>query len=344
MVIVNNAEQFRNAIVAFEETVELKTYDPVNLINQTYKKYPEVLGYLCSLNTAPSFYGKVVVNLKYRNQDVPLKFIKLANTDEKFLDFMHETVSYYRLKSVIILKNGVRWEQLYQEFFDEYHAYYSNLTQIQVEGYSTFDDDKIAVTLNCSYRIGSIMLGIMERAVDEEVARLKQVLFCDAMPDRIKAYVAHNYLAKSITYYNRDDASPLDRSYMQSAYGALINKKCVCQGYAEAYKRILDEIGIENGIICGKIIGSEEYHAWNVIVLDGKAYHVDVTWDSLGNGAKNDEHFAKNDDYFKSTRIWARRPKYVCNSTVNILPEIRAEIIMNTRKYILAGVDRNYLR
>ena len=37
MVIVNNAEQFRNAIVAFEETVELKTYDPVNLINQTYK-------------------------------------------------------------------------------------------------------------------------------------------------------------------------------------------------------------------------------------------------------------------------------------------------------------------
>ena len=76
--------------------------------------------------------------------------------------------------------------------------------------------------------------------------------------------------------------------YHQSAYGALVDGKAVCAGYARAFQLVMMELGIPTYYCAGK----SEGHAWNIIKLDGGYYNVDVTW--------NDRNFASH-FYFNRT-------------------------------------------
>ena len=84
-----------------------------------------------------------------------------------------------------------------------------------------------------------------------------------------KAVAIHDALVKHITY----EESP----NQFNAYGAIADKKAVCEGYAKAYQYLLRELGIQSYIVTGT--SKEQNHAWNLVKLDGKYYHVDVTWD-----------------------------------------------------------------
>lgn len=107
----------------------------------------------------------------------------------------------------------------------------------------------------------------------------------------------HDYLVDQITYSEENG----DNAY--SIYGALVQNQAVCEGYAEALKYILDEIGIPCVLVSGKATNSEgrtENHEWNYVKIEGKWYAIDVTWDDpiikgtgiLTNGIKH-KYFLK---------------------------------------------------
>lgn len=58
-------------------------------------------------------------------------------------------------------------------------------------------------------------------------------------------------------------------------------KRGVCDAYAKAYKALCDEAGLYCRVISGLSdkTDSDSRHAWNIIMLGGISYHVDVTWD-----------------------------------------------------------------
>jgi hypothetical protein len=62
-----------------------------------------------------------------------------------------------------------------------------------------------------------------------------------------------------------------------SAYAALTSGRTVCQGYALLTYRLLNEAGIPDRIVEGTV--SSGLHAWNLVNLDGKWYHLDTTFD-----------------------------------------------------------------
>ena len=87
----------------------------------------------------------------------------------------------------------------------------------------------------------------------------------------------HDYLV-----YNLDYDTSTSGEHIYDIYGALINHKCVCEGYAKAFKYLLDSFGIESTIVIGTATNSQgqsENHAWNYVNLDGIWYGVDCTWD-----------------------------------------------------------------
>ena len=43
----------------------------------------------------------------------------------------------------------------------------------------------------------------------------------------------------------------LERDNVYDIFGALVAKKCVCEGYAKAFQYLLNEVGIENTIVIG---------------------------------------------------------------------------------------------
>lgn len=95
----------------------------------------------------------------------------------------------------------------------------------------------------------------------------------------------HDYLINSIDY---------DKDYSSigcyNIYGALIDKKCVCEGYAKALKFLLDGANISSVIVQGSAqnsSGRTENHAWNMVYLNDKWYYIDATWNDpiiIGNG------------------------------------------------------------
>lgn len=62
------------------------------------------------------------------------------------------------------------------------------------------------------------------------------------------------------------------------AYGALIDGKPVCEGYALAVSLICDELGIPNITIYSDIIASGESHCYNEVYVNNEWKYLDVTW------------------------------------------------------------------
>ena len=114
-------------------------------------------------------------------------------------------------------------------------------------------------------------------------------LVTSAMSEEEKALVLHDYLAQHCAYAYEEysNGTLTSGSDEYNAYGALVNGKAVCQGYSEAYQALLQEVGIQSRICSSDAMN----HAWNVVLIDGSWYHVDVTWDDPLNERNSKEYF-----------------------------------------------------
>lgn len=118
--------------------------------------------------------------------------------------------------------------------------------------------------------------------VEKYEARIEQVknqilVQLEGKSDYQKIKMVHDYLIDTIEY-----ESDLNQSNIYDIYGALIERRCVCEGYAKTFQYIMNEVGIENVIVIGVATNSKnetENHAWNYVKLNEQWYAVDVTWD-----------------------------------------------------------------
>ena len=145
----------------------------------------------------------------------------------------------------------------------------------------------------------------------EEVTKVIETIIKPDMTDYEKELAIHDYLVTTCEY-GYTDAS---KEYAYRAYGALIQHKAVCNGYAEAMALLLECVDIENDIMTGTALG--ELHAWNRVCLDGKWYQVDATWnDPVPDRGKFAGHMYYNvtDDVMDDTHTWERDGYEVCDS------------------------------
>ena len=89
----------------------------------------------------------------------------------------------------------------------------------------------------------------------------------------------------------------------RDATGVFLKGSSVCAGYAVTYRLVLEILGIENCVIVNnKEADDPAYHIWNYVKLDGKWYHVDVTWnDSPSDTARNDYFLLTDEELKKMT-------------------------------------------
>ncbi len=313
------------------------------LFMQALESEPKLLYYISGYRFSGTLSGGEFC-VTYCNTETPPSEILTAETADEVEDLLHAAVGKIRMEQAVIVPAHLNTDRVYNDFMMMYSAFYSNLVQLECRTQSGLSERFKVVVFLFRYRIGRVKLNMMENAVRQKVAALAPVLFTADMKPETKAYIAHNFLARTVEYWKKEEPNQLERSYMQSAYGALINGRCVCQGYAEAYKRLLGSQGIFCEVICGKIRGSAEHHAWNIVSPDGRSkYHVDVTWDSGMGAAKSDEYFGLTDAQLAKDRIWTRRTDMVCTGGKNILQEAKLQIARNRAAYLAKGVDRRYL-
>ena len=96
--------------------------------------------------------------------------------------------------------------------------------------------------------------------------------------DRIsKIKKVHNWLIDAIEY---DSTETNVNKY--NIYGAMHDKKAVCEGYARTFKYIMEKIQVPCVLISGTAKNSQsttEAHAWNYVQIEEQWYAIDLTWD-----------------------------------------------------------------
>lgn len=108
----------------------------------------------------------------------------------------------------------------------------------------------------------------------------------------------HNTIINHVSYRMEDtcfegnDELESNASYLGTPYGTLVKKQGVCEGYARAFKAVMDELGINSILVQGVHQYDSEVavsHMWNYVELTdtgekgrsfgGKWYAVDLTQD-----------------------------------------------------------------
>jgi transglutaminase/protease-like cytokinesis protein 3 len=102
------------------------------------------------------------------------------------------------------------------------------------------------------------------------------------MSDIQKIEALHNYIINNTKYDKQKvdtEYSPYDSSRIQ---GVLFDNYAICSGYTDTMAVLLNKLGIINYKI------SSDTHVWNAVLLDGKWYHLDLTWDDPVTSNKKD--------------------------------------------------------
>ena len=131
-----------------------------------------------------------------------------------------------------------------------------------------------------------------------------------------KIMAAHDWLIRNVKYNYKGYLKRRVPRSSHTAQGALIKKRCVCDGYAKAFKKIMDSIKVPCKVVYGT--GHGEGHAWNMVKVGGKWYHIDVTWDDPiiygsnpeGNTTPHYTYFLKSTAYMKKNGHRFRTSRY----------------------------------
>lgn len=112
------------------------------------------------------------------------------------------------------------------------------------------------------------------------------------MNNKEKIKAIHDYIINNTKYDIARSDKKITTYRSDTAYGALIEHYAICGGYADSMKLFLDKFNLPNYKI------SSENHIWNLVKLDNKWYHLDLTWDDPI--TSNDEDILEY-DYFLIT-------------------------------------------
>lgn len=129
--------------------------------------------------------------------------------------------------------------------------------------------------------------------------------FYSTLRDGLSQYelelLIHDYLL-AICEYDKsvevdDSGFPQTNTNAFDVYGALVDKKAVCEGYARAFGMLCNSVGIE----CINVIGNSqgELHMWNAVKIDGDYYFVDTTWNDSADDANKYDYFNINETQLK---------------------------------------------
>ena len=168
-------------------------------------------------------------------------------------------------------------------------------------GVQTYDTLILRYTMNAAQR--QTAYNALNRATD---AILKDC------PGTTDAYLAELYLHDALlslcTYDQAATASAVEYPNAYSAYGALVEGKAVCEGYAKAMQLLLTYAGIPATVIRGYSADNQTPHMWNLVQINGNYYYLDPTW--------NDDDRYPHYSYFNVTSAALKRTHVVDTATI----------------------------
>jgi hypothetical protein len=114
-----------------------------------------------------------------------------------------------------------------------------------------------------------------------------------------KVLAIHDYCLEHFQY---DFA---DNSNSHTILGLILNKAAVCEGIAKFVKLAFDYLEMKSLVVDGSAMNSAigdafEAHTWNIVIINEKPYHLDVTFDmTIMDKTNRYDYFCLSDDDIK---------------------------------------------
>ena len=181
---------------------------------------------------------------------------------ERYID--SDYTNYINDINTLTAYNGAEFKKVISTLNNFVHPYNSsNNIKINYGG-----DYKIGISISRAYTQDEI------NEINNKVDKILSENVNNNMPPKEKIRVIHDYIIDHTEYDKLKYENKNDDTYKSNtAYGVLIEGYGTCNGYADAMEIFLDKMNIINYKI------SNEEHIWNLVYLDGKWYHLDLTWD-----------------------------------------------------------------
>ncbi|NGM85164.1 transglutaminase [Paenibacillus sp. 7124] len=156
-----------------------------------------------------------------------------------------------------------------------------------------------AVSIRLSYRES-----LQQTAyVNGRVKAILSKIITPGMTGDEKVKAIHDWVVLNLKY---------DTTFTKfTAYEGLKSGSAVCQGYSLLTYKLLKGAGIANKIVEGTAWqgGTGQSHAWNLVQLNGRWYHLDTTWDDPTpdrKGAVSTAYYLRTDNQMRRDHTWTR--------------------------------------
>lgn len=124
------------------------------------------------------------------------------------------------------------------------------------------------------------------KEINQKINEIETALIKPKMSNRDKIKIIHDYIISN-TKYDKNRADTGVSIYQSNiAYGPLFENYAICSGYTDAMSIFLHKWDIPNYKI------TSEAHVWNMVYIDNKWLHLDLTFDDpiLSNGKEIISH------------------------------------------------------
>lgn len=224
---------------------------------------------ICLLCTNSNFYVQAANMVSYQDEKIDATYS--AASIDAAISAYELALAKHQSTIQIILANHIS----YQDFWNALKS----LLEKHTRTYSNFNVDTMHIEIN--NHIATLYTTFYttleeEQALDLLYRQLHTQTAGKTEYEKIK--FMYHYICQAVSY---DDATLSNLANERSAYDGLIEGKTVCCGYALAFQRFMEQENIPCYIICGET--PDGPHAWNVVCIDGQWYHLDATWDDVGN-------------------------------------------------------------
>ena len=252
-----------------------------------------------SADSTVSYYGRDLLSAMDNSAGLLYAYDQLATGVEKSA----EAISVYNGTDAISQAEIEMVMDLYRKDY-AHHFWLGN-------GYRFSSNSFSVVTIKPTYTMKGQELEAAKATFEQKVTDILSGI-TSAMSEYEKELYLHDRLAGMVTYTGGTNA--------HNAYGALVEGKAVCGGYAESLQYLLQRVGIQSFLVEGTSIDPAtmrpENHEWNYVRIDGKYYHVDLTWDDQGERLFH-AYFNQTDAVIQEdhTIFETEYPRPVCNAT-----------------------------
>ena len=258
---------------------------------------------ICACVSGCNFIRSLSRNQRVATADTPSRMLETKNKAEReksFSGYGYDSLSTDRLKELYAdiddMVSTLSVEDVWyhdgttlRQFDEALEAYLNDHPGIfwinETSRYSYYEDGD-DLMLEMSFTLKNDELAQAKKKLDKAVEQIKEKAPENADDFEMELFI-NDYIVDNCDY---DQSSTM----RHNAYGALVDGNAVCDGYSRAFQLLCGELGIDSVVIEGD---SDEFdsqtetdsdsndvgHMWNCVKLDGDWYHVDVTWNDVGN-------------------------------------------------------------